>query len=87
MIRTPKTFRTILGITVLIHELANTLVILFILPIALSIVINLIINLDINLNISFTSITLILVTYVASIVFEYGTLLQEKSKQQIYDVK
>ena len=73
--------------TILIIVLANTLVILFVLPIALSIVINLIVNLDLSLNVSFTSITLILITYVISIVFEYGTMLQEKSKQKIYEVK
>lgn len=73
--------------TVLIHGLANNLVILFVIPIVLSVIINLIISLDINLNVSFTSITLILITYVASIIFEYGTMLQEKSKQTIYGTK
>lgn len=73
--------------TVLIHEIANNLVVLFIIPIVLSAALNLIVKFDINLNISFTSITLILVTYVASIIFEYGTMLQEKSKQTIYGTK
>lgn len=73
--------------TTLIHEIANTLVILFIIPIALSIILGLITDLRFNFNVSFSSLTLILVSYVAALIFEYGTMLQEKSKQTIYDAK
>ena len=73
--------------TVLIHEIANNLVILFIIPIVLSVILSLIVDFNVNLNINFVSVGLILVTYIASIIFEYGTLLQGKSKQKIYATK
>ena len=70
---------------VLIHEMANLMVILFILPIILNVILNIIIKSDAKLNVNFVSITLILITYAASIIFEYGTKLQEKSKLKIYE--
>ena len=71
--------------TLLIHEIANVLVLLFVAPIVLNIVLNLLISNNINLNVNFVSITLILIAYAASIIFEYGTKLQEKAKLSIYE--
>lgn len=73
--------------TNLIHDIANALVILFIMPIALNVILELMIGYNFNLSVNFTSITLILIAYSAAIIFEYGTMLQEKSKQTIYDEK
>ena len=67
-----------------IRKIGYYLIVLLVLPWITSIVVQLILNLNYTTSFNFVSLTLVLITFILSYIFEYGCKLQEKSDLKIY---